>query len=59
MGYSLKDLESVKIFHCWRDIIIFPNIADDSTAHILYVLEFVNLVLKRASQEGVAVVYVQ
>ena len=49
----------MKTFHCWRDIIIFHNIADDLTAHVLYVLEFVKLVLRRASQEGVAVVYVQ
>ena len=57
VGYFLWDLEPVKIFHCWRDIIIFPNIADDSTAHILYALKLVNLVLRKASQEGVAVVY--
>ena len=32
VGYSLGDLEPVKMFHCWGDMIMFPNIADDSNS---------------------------
>ena len=39
----------MEIFHCYRDMIMFPDVADDPAAHILYMLKFVKLVLQGAS----------
>ena len=35
---------------------MFPDVADDPAAHVLYALKFIKLILKRTHQEGVVVV---
>ena len=35
---------------------MFPDAADDPTAHVLYALKFIKLILRRTCQKGVAVV---
>ena len=35
---------------------MFPNVADNPAAHVLYMLKFVKLVFRRISQEGVTIV---
>ena len=37
---------------------MLPNVADDLAAHVLYMLKFVELILRRTTQEGVAIVNV-
>ena len=59
VGYPLWDFQPVKTFHFWRDMVMFPDVTDDMAAHVLYMLKFVKLILRRTSQEGVAVVNVR
>ena len=56
-SYPLRDLEAVKASHGWRNMIIFSDITNDSTAHTLYTLKFVQLILRRTCQEGIAIIY--
>ena len=46
------DFEPVKTFHGWRNMIIFSEITDDLTAHVLYMLEFIQLVPSSSCQEN-------
>ena len=57
VSYPLTDLEPVEASHCWRNMIIFSEVTDDSTAHVLYPLKFVQLKLRRTCQEGIAIIY--
>ena len=59
VGNPLWDFQPVKTFHFWRDMVVFPNVTDDPAAHVLYMLKFFELILRRISQEGVAIVSVR
>ena len=41
VSYPLVDFELVKTSHDCRNMIIFSEITDDLTAHVLYKLEFI------------------
>ena len=56
--YLLMDFEPVKTSHGWRNMIIFSEITDDSTAHVLNTLAFIFLILSRSCQERITVVHV-
>ena len=46
----------MEVFYCWRDMVVYPDVADDLATHVLYVLKFIELILRGTSQKGIAVV---
>ena len=37
-------------------MVVYPDVADDLAAHVLYVLKFIKLILRGTNQKGIAVV---
>ena len=58
ISYPLTNLEPVKASHGWSNMVVFSEITDDSTVHVLNTIEFIPLVLSRSNEEGIAVIYV-
>ena len=56
IGYPFTDLEPMKASHGWRNMVIFSDVTDDSTTHVLYTLEFIQLKLRQSCQKGIAVI---
>ena len=56
MGYPFTDLKPMKASHGWRNMVIFSDVTDDSTAHVLHTLEFIQLILRQSCQGGIAII---